>query len=303
MKIFFGSVVLGLMLFGAGWSQAAQVVDRIVAVVNGEIITYQELMQTVRTLSGDTNDPIMLERITHDVLASMIDDIVIRQEAERLEVKVSDTEVDNEIQQFITRRRLDTEDFERSLRLQGLTLEQFKERTRQEIIRQQILAYMVRRKVVVTQEEIDAYIANNRPELVAEKVVDLQLLILGDQTSAEVIYKQLVAKELSFEEAVVRYSLGDKEDGGLMRGVRWRELDEPWRVVLRDLSPGDLSQAFIIQDKWVVLKLVDQRQGETRDLAGVEDEVREAIMRPKLEERFKEYMAGLRAKSLIDNRL
>ena len=303
MKIRLSSVVLGIVFFWAGWSQAAQIVDRIIAVVNGEIITYQELIQTVRAFSGETPDQEILDRIANDVLDGMIDDIILRQEAERLEVKVSDAEIENEIQQFKARRKMDDEDFTRSLRLQGLTPEQFKERSRQEIIRQQILAYMVRRKVVVTQEEIDAYVAQNRPELVAEKVVDLQLVILSDQAFAEEIHKQLVTKNLTFDDAVAKFSLGDKEDAGLMRGVRWRELDEPWRVVLRNMTPGDLSPAFAIQDKWVLLKLIQEQEGENRSLSSVEDEIREAIMRPKLEERFKEYMAGLRAKALIDKRL
>lgn len=303
MKRRFYIFVLVIVLSGAGLAQAAQIVDRIVAMVNDEIITYQELVQTVRAFSGETPDPVTLDRIASEVLDSMIDDIVLRQEAERLNVKVSDAEVDSEIQQFKARRKMNEEEFARSLLLQGLTEEQFKEHTRQEIVRQQILAYMVRRKVVVTQEEVDAYMAQNRPELVAEKVVDLQLLIVGDQVTAEELHKQLAAGKISFDEAVARHSLGDKENGGLMHGVRWREMDEPWRVILRDLAAGDLSQAFMVQGKWVVLKLVNVREGENRDLASVEDEVREAIMRPKIEERFKGYMAGLRAKAVIEKRL
>ena len=80
-------------------------------------------------------------------------------------------------------------------------------------------------------------------------------------------------------------------------------MDEPWREALRDLNAGQISKPFMIQDKWVILKLLDRRDGAKQEQAAVEDEVREAIMRPKLEERFKEYMSGLRAKAIIQNKL
>lgn len=303
MRIRVLSVVVSAVIMVAGLAHATQMIDRIVAVVNGEIITYQELAQNVRALSGGANDPEATTRISGEVLDSMIDDIILRQEAERLQITVTDSEVENEIRQFKVRRRLSDDDFQRNLRLQGLTPEQFKERSRQDIVRHRMLSYMVRRKVVVTQEEISAYVEKNRPELTSEKVVDLKLLVMGDQAAAEELRGRLIAGEFSFEDAVQRYSIGPKADDGLMKDVRWRELDEPWRVVLRDLATGDMSRPFLVQDKWVVLKLVDQRQGESRELAAVEDEVREAIMRPKLEERFKEYMSGLRTKALIEKRL
>ena len=79
-------------------------------------------------------------------------------------MKVTDAEVDGEIRQLKARRRLTEEDFAQGLRLQGLTLEQFRERTRQDMMRQRMLGFMVRRKVIVTQEEVDDYIARNGSE-------------------------------------------------------------------------------------------------------------------------------------------
>lgn len=294
--------VLFLLAF-LGLAQAAQVVDRIVAVVNGEIITFQDLQQRVRMVTGQTPDPAAAGEVMPQILESMIDDIILRQEAQRLKIEVSDSEVENEIRQFKTRRRLSEDEFERSLRLQGLTQEQFKEQSRQDIVKHKMLGYMVRRKVVVTQEEIDAYVEKNRAELTTERNVDMQLIVSADADRAEALWDELNSGGISFDEAVDRYSVGPKVNNGVMTDVRWREMDEPWREALRDLNAGQISKPFMIQDKWVILKLLDRRDGAKQEQAAVEDEVREAIMRPKLEERFKEYMSGLRAKAIIQNKL
>jgi peptidyl-prolyl cis-trans isomerase SurA len=296
-------LMFSILVILTGFGHAAQLVDRIVAVVNGEIITFQDLQQQIRLVVGQTPDPATAEKIAPQVLDTMIDDIVLRQEAQRLNIVVSDSEVENEVRQFKARRRLSDEDFERSLRLQGLTPAQFKERSREDIVKHKILGYMVRRKVVVTQEEIDAYLERNRSELTTERVVSLQMVVFADRQGADTIWKSLRGGEIGIDEAVERYSVGPKADKGVMADVNWRELDDPWREGLRNLSVGEVSEPFLIQDRWVIVKLLDRRDGERKEGAAVDEEVREAIMRPKLEERFKEYMAGLRSKAIIQKKL
>jgi peptidyl-prolyl cis-trans isomerase SurA len=124
-----------------------------------------------------------------------------------------------------------------------------------------------------------------------------------DSAQAGELRDRIVSGELSFADAVERYSVGPKADEGTMAGVRWRDLAEPWREALRDLGAGDLSQPVLIQERWVVLKLLDRKDEVRQDQETVDEEVRAAILRPKLEERFKEYMNGLRAKAVIEKRL
>lgn len=296
--VFFFAALLCL----AGTARAEQIVDRIVAVVNGEIITYQELLQQTALLTGAESGPAVAQAMPQ-VLDVMIDSLVLRQEAERLEVKVTDAEVDSDIQQFKARRQLTDEAFAQGLRLQGLTLEQFRERTREDIMRQRMLGFMVRRKVIVTQEEIDDYIARNKAELITDRILDLQVLIVGSAEEAATLRAAIERGELTFSDAVARYSQGPKTSDGALETVRWRDLAGPWRDGLRGLAVGEVSEPFPIQDKWAVLKLLNQVNEDPRGADLVEEEVREAIMRPKMEERFKEYMTDLRAKALIEKRL
>lgn len=298
------AALAGLLFFSVlGLAHGAQVVDRIVAVVNGEIITYHEVLERSRLIAGESSGQTSVDAVMPRVLEGMIDDLIIRQEAVRLKIEVSDSEVENEIRQFKARRRLSDDEFARNLRMQGMTPEQFKEQSRQDIVKNRMIGYMVRRKVVVTQEEIDAYLQAHQAELGVERSVDMQLIVSGDADSADFARKAVAEGEVSFDEAVERYSVGPKTNNGMLTGVRWRELDAPWREALRDMNVGDVSRPFLVQGKWVVLKLLDRQDGERQDRAVMEEEAREAIMRPKLEERFKEYMTGLRAKAVIEKKL
>lgn len=286
----------------AGTGHAMQVVDRIVAVVNGEIVTYQDLLRQTRQATGVESGPVV-EQAMPQVLDAMIDEAVLRQEAERLEVKVTDAEVDGEIRQLKARRRLTEEDFAQGLRLQGLTLEQFRERTRQDMMRQRMLGFMVRRKVIVTQEEVDDYIARNGSELTREQALDLQVLIVGGAETAAGLRAAIQKGELTFSDAVARHSEGPKVADGTLETVRWRDLAGPWREAVRGLAVGEISEPFPIQGKWAVLKLLDRKEASPRPAEQVEEEVREALLRPKMEERFREYMADLRSRALIEKRL
>lgn len=286
----------------AGTGYAMQVVDRIVAVVNGEIVTYQDLLRQTRQATGVESGPVV-EQAMPQVLDAMIDEAVLRQEAERLEVKVTDAEVDGEIRQLKARRRLTEEDFAQGLRLQGLTLEQFRERTRQDMMRQRMLGFMVRRKVIVTQEEVDDYIARNGSELTRENALDLQVLIVDGAETAAGLRTAIQKGELTFSDAVARHSEGPKVADGTLETVRWRDLAGPWREAVQGLTVGEISEPFPIQGKWAVLKLLDRKEASPRPAEQVEEEVREALLRPKMEERFREYMADLRSRALIEKRL
>lgn len=283
----------------------AQVVDRIVAVVNGDIITLHELEQQIqRSVDPKDGQAAVADSTTRmQFLDLMINDILLRQEAERLKIDVTETEVENEIRQFKVSRRLSEEDFAHSLKVQGMTLEQFKTRTRQDIMKHRMISYMVRRKVVVTDEEIAAFYAQHRDQFRTDRTVSLQMLVGADLDAATALRSSIASGAISFDDAVSSSSEGPRQDFGTIGEVRWAELAPDWQAALETVPVGGMTEPFAAQGKWVVLKVLDQRQGAEQALGDVQEQVREAIMRPKLEERFQEYMTDLRTRALIEKKL
>ena len=136
-------------------SQAAELVDRVVAVVNGNLITLfdvnarvSELIQRTQGISFKADDPRYAE-LQRQVLDSMINDILIEQEAARLKITVSETELDTQINEIKKKNNLTEQQLKNELLKEGLTLKQFREQLRKETIKKQLLGYMVHRKVHV----------------------------------------------------------------------------------------------------------------------------------------------------------
>ena len=82
-------------------------------------------------------------------LARMINDILIEQEAARLKITVSETELDTQINEIKKKNNLTEQQLKNELLKEGLTLKQFREQLRKETIKKQLLGYMVHRKVHV----------------------------------------------------------------------------------------------------------------------------------------------------------
>jgi peptidyl-prolyl cis-trans isomerase SurA len=312
-RLFFRGLLGALLLvaFNATVVPAQDVVGRIVAVVNGEVITLFELNQRFRPFleqfkgrefsEGEQRELLEAKR---QLLERMVEEILLRQEAERLHMTVSDLEVQTQIRQLREEIGLTEAQFLEQLRLQGISKDLYKQRLRDELQRQRLLRFMVRRKVVVTSDEIRQYYESHQQEFFQERRVHLALILFSSRKQAENVLARVRGGEISFAEAARTYSLGPgAEQGGDIGKPAWRDLAADWRVALAGLAVGDISDIFLVQGRPAVLKYLAEERGEVLPLAEVEDQIREKLLGPRLEERYAEYIAGLRSRALIDVRL
>ncbi len=314
MRYLWWLVMLGAVLIfsaTAGPASARDVVDRIVAVVNGDVITLFELNQRYRPFVeqfqgqdlGEAEKRMLLDA-KRQLLDRMIDEVLLRQEAQRLEIAVTDLEVQTQARQLRERAGLSELQFQEQLTLQGLNREQYDRRLRDEMLRHRLLGFMVRRKVVVTSDEVRVFYEANKEEFAQQRRVRLGLILFDSQTLAEEVLARIQSGELSFGEAAGRYSRGPgAEQGGDMGMFAWGDLSPNWRGAVEPLRVGDVSSVVLIQDRSAVIKLLEEEAGESKTLADVEEQIRETLMEPLLDERYDIYMENLRNRALIDVRL
>ncbi|MFW5722510.1 MAG: SurA N-terminal domain-containing protein, partial [Desulfohalobiaceae bacterium] len=181
------TLLVSVTLVQAVVTSAAEIVDRIVGMANGEVVTLFELNQRMRPVmqryqAGDQTPETEaeLEKIRREILGKMLDNILIRQEAERMGISVSQVEVDAQIRRIKQERGLAEEEFEDQLRLQGLTREELAEQIRADLLRKRLLSSMVTNKVVVTDEQISDYYQEHQDEFRVDKAVDVSLILLED---------------------------------------------------------------------------------------------------------------------------
>ncbi|HUH67352.1 MAG TPA: peptidylprolyl isomerase [Syntrophales bacterium] len=305
-------------------SAPAEIMERIVAVVNGEVITLSELNATFEPVmkrieegyKGPDKDKVILENKTL-LLNKMIENMLIDQESKKSHIIVKDEEVNETINDFLTRRKLKMDDLINELAKDGSTLEAHKKEVKGHLLRNRLLRREIRSKVAVTEEEIGDYYRKNIESYEGKEAVRIkQILILfpkgADETAKakireqmEAIHKRLIAGE-QFEIVGVSVSndqgpfratasdLGFIEKGSMLPAVE---------SVAFGLKTGEISKVIESPVGLHILVAADRRGAGIKPIESVREEIKAKLEEEKMEKKYDEWMNDLRKKSLIEIKL
>lgn len=285
---------------------AGQNINRIALVVNGEMVTMHELrMHTAAEISRQglrPGDPRIAE-VEQGILDNIIHDILLRQEAERFQLSVSNAEIEDEVQRSMQQNAMSSEQFEGMLKKQGISMEMFKKRMGDNLLRQRMSNFMISRKVFVTADEIKNYYDSNRAAMVAEQNVDFSLLLIPENRNIQDIYSRIKNGTLSFEDAAKQYSEDrSSKDGGHIRGVPWARMLPEMKKLIESLKDGQMTPVMRTRGGYVVIRRDAIHPERPLSFEEAKPMIDNKLREPLLEERFKEYTAQLRSKAVIDIR-
>ncbi|MGE4298578.1 MAG: SurA N-terminal domain-containing protein [Desulfovibrionaceae bacterium] len=294
----------------AGFARA-EVIDRIVAVVNGEVVTLYDVNQGVKPVLERLerqgvvpNNEKDLYTLKKNFLDRYVDRILLRQEAEKLNVSVSDTEIEKQIKDFKSANGMTEESFVEHLHAERMTRKEYEDQIRSEFIRQRLVAYQVRRKVVVSQEEIEKYYNEHKQDYMSERTMALNLIVLPPDVQPETVLSRVKGGGMSFEAAAREYSVGPGAlEGGDLGTLNWNDLAPAWKSALESVGVGQVSNVFDLEGHKAILYVREAQRGDAQPLDQIRDAILAKLEQPKLEERFLEYMEQLRSKAVIDIRL
>lgn len=288
-----------------------QTVNRVVAVANGEIITMfdLEMASTPDLMQArlDPRNPANAERVQEILrknLETMITDILVVHEAERLKIGASPADVDAELQQMVKRSNMSEEELLGQLSKQGMSREQVRERLRKRVLQQRLMANMVGRKVIVSKDEVAEYFAKHGSVSTGGSV-DFAVLVYSPKVKALDWAARIRAGKISFEDAVSKVSVGpNRTSGGRLAPMKMAETIPLVRAQLENLRPGQVSEVFELDGMKTQIKLLHEDKGTVyATLEEAAPIIEERLRGPKLEERYKEYLEQLRKKALVDIRL
>lgn len=317
-----------LLLAVAVQAPAVELVDKVVAVVNGQLITLFELNSKVEKLLSKTegisispNDPDYAE-LQHRILDSMINDILLKQAAEKLKITVSETEITAKINEIKKENKMSETQFREQLAKEGLTRKEFEQSLETEAIKHQIVGYMINKRILITDEELRAYydrmggqLPDARQTLTHRTPGTIGFLMVASVAEAEALRKKIAAGQISFADAARKYSIGPgKDQGGDLGDVSVEDLAPPLRQALQGVSAGEVTTPVPLDGKAVLL--VRKAGGEapaapvepvavqgSQSFEQARDRVYDMLYREKFEKLFQEYMGTLRSKAVVDVRL
>ncbi len=270
-----------LVLPAATWGQAAgkrvATIDRIVAVVNNEVITRNELnVRMARAISQlqrqGTPVPARAD-LERQLLERMITDRAVVQVARENGMRVDDTELDRAIDRIAKDNQMVTAQLQMALEKDGIPYSRFREDIRGEIILARLREREVNDKIVVTDSEIDNLLAAPQPEAAnVESNVSHILVRVPENASPEQVQERLARAEQAlaqlnsgadFRQAAASFSEApDALQGGAMG---WRDngqLPTLFAEAIQGLKPGGLSSVLRSPAGFHIVKLNDRRGGK-----------------------------------------
>lgn len=251
------------------------VLDRIVAIVNEDVVTRHELEERVvlafRQLKQQGTAPPPRDVLERQLLERMIVDKLQQQFARETGLRIDDVELDRTLTRIAEGNKMSLPELRQRIQQEGIPFEKFRNDIRGEIIATRLREREVDSKIVITESEIDNFIATQQAQEGRGDEYNLAHILVRVQENAspeqiqtrrERAEKALAAIRSGTDFRQVAASFSEAPDalqGGMMG---WREGDRlPVIFVesLRSMKPGEVSSVLRSSNGFHILLLVERR--------------------------------------------
>ncbi|MBW2037418.1 MAG: SurA N-terminal domain-containing protein [Deltaproteobacteria bacterium] len=315
----FLAIIISLWFASGTGRASAEVVDRIVAIVNNDTITLSELNEELEPYAEQIRESHYtpeqkrkaLFKLRQEILDRMIDQKLTDQESKKLGISIRESEVDKTIEEIKHQYFYTDEELRGVLAEEGLTLEEYRARIKEQLLQIKLVNIEVKSKIAITAKEIQDYYQRHKNEYQSRKKYHLRTILIGVPSSATPDQKlsalnrieAVVAefkKGASFENLARRYSEDiTAADGGDLGLFSLRELSPQFQQAVRKMKEGEISPVLETPHGYQVLMLqkVIELPGKTLKEARIE--IQEKLFRNMVEKKYKAWLKSLRERSYI----
>jgi peptidyl-prolyl cis-trans isomerase SurA len=298
------AVLIQLMLAGTG---VAEVVDRIVAQVNDEIITMSELhnmAKTYETQAGVKPKGMEEKKMQREMLEALIDRKLARAEAKRRGIEMSDKEVNEAMVQFKKRNNVpDDETFAKGLAQAGLSVKEFRQQLVEQMTQERLLVVVVGTKVSINDAEVrrmyDQQFKKGGTQL---HLVTLRMPFPPGATEAQKEEAKRQAEAIisavkrgeSLAAAAGQFSLKPSDVGFVSQS----DLDPRLAEYLDKLKPKEMAP-ILTKEGIQLMQVMERRSGEAQSFESAAPQIRRIMQQQEMEKYFAEWVKTLREKAHI----
>ena len=307
-----------MLTFTAAGSEVA---DKIIAVVNDEIITQKEfnavfepyLKKIEETYQGN-NKAAVIEQTKASILQRFIDSLLIEHEAKKAGINVKEEEVMDILKDMLVKQNIRMEDFLKKLEQEGTSLASVKNEIRGQMMRMRLMRREVQSKIIIGEQEIGEYYLQHRDEYEGREAVRLKQILLllppdadkATKTKIEESARRIHQNALngsSFDSLAVKYSQGPAaaqggDIGFIEKGVMIPEVEK----VAFSLPVDQVSDVIESSMGFHIIQVVDKRGAGFKPIDAVRNEIKAKLVDEKLEKKYDEWISELRKRSFIEIR-
>jgi parvulin-like peptidyl-prolyl isomerase len=305
--------MLFLVFLSLSVSLPADVVEEIVAIVNGDIITlteYQEqfdsMVQMLRSqLSGERYFQ-EYERLKNELLDMMITDLLLLQKAkesalnvkEQLKATIEKVKEDNHLSS--------DEELIQAMTSQGMDYQSWVRQMEENLLRQAVIWMEVDRNIVLDDAEIVQYYKKNPEEFIVPPEFRIKTIYLSSLTNPAYLLEEKrneisskMKSGTAFEDLVAEYSEGPKENGGDLGFFKKGELEKNIEQAAEKLKVGEISDWVEAKNGWYLVKLEEKKDSYQKSFEQARTDIEQKLYMEKRNEKINEYVKKLREESFI----
>jgi len=297
----------------------AEVVDRIVAIVNDEIILLYDLNQTIKpyvdrikaSKHSYEKERQMLFKLREDALRMLIEQKLADQEIKRYKISVSQQQIDNAIERMKKTTFITDEELREELSKQGLTIEEYRKQIEEQILREKLISRAVKSKIVITSEDIKTYYENHKDEYSGKKKYHLRNIIMkvpedADETEKLMIFKKIeaVLSELKqgepFDKLARIYSDSPlSSEGGDLGLFEVKDLSPQLQEAVKVLKEGEYTPVLDTDQGYQIIYVQEIQESPGKTLEESTSEISQKLYKDTVNRKYESWFKDLKSQSHI----
>ncbi len=296
--------------------ETEELVDKIVAIVNATPILHSKVEEKVKigplvTISdfpSDEKSPpfdrALNDSINYELVMDKIDE---------LEIEIKESEVEAQIDSMLTSQQQTREQLNQFLTEQGKSYDEWKDDFRNQMLVMRFKGRVIAPLLKVTDRDIETYFLKKSGGQSDALVLNLRQLLIQvdkDATSEVIAAKEVLAKEVhqkiiggtEFTEAVKLYSDGPnaRTQGGLMTGVRLKDLSKDLRNEIEKLQVGEFSAPLRTSLGFHIFLLEDKKFSASAEFLAQKQNLEYELRNQELADQTRRWIQEARQKAKIE---
>ena len=299
--------------------QGAKVVDRIVAVVNDDIILLSELDKSFKPYADKimafgyslNEERRMLFNTREEILNQLIDQKLTDQQIKQSNITVRDDEIDGAIERLKEANFFTDEELREMLSAEGLTIEEYRKRIKDQMLQAKLVNFEIKSKIVITKEDINSYYKSHSDKYGGIKKYRLSNIIMkvpsfaSEEEKLMILKKmEIVLKELEagkpFDSIAGIYSessyVSDEDGLGLFE---LKELSPKIQESIKNMNTGEFTPVLDTDQGYQIFYIKEIVDVPGKSLEESSLEIEDILYKEIVDKKFRLWINKLRETSHI----
>jgi peptidyl-prolyl cis-trans isomerase SurA len=312
----------------------AQIIERVLVKVNGDIFTQTELEErqtaAIRARMGVDFKPEMvndnaelkkaIDEVTPQLLVEAVDELLLLQMGKEKGYHLSDEQFQGWLENLRKEQNLtDDQKFQAALKQEGMSLEDLRKNVEKQFLVGQVQRDEVGSKLSITEEEARQYYLTHKQEFTQPATVTLREILIevpstnqGGQSTISVarqdeaeakaaaLRTRLLAGEDFAKLAAEASASPSKANGGLIGPINLAEVSTSLQELIAKMKPGDITQPLRTNKGVQILKLETIKPAAVPPFESVRDLVADKVHDVRQQTEVRKFLARVRGQALIE---